>query len=264
MGKQGGTGRFLIMKRPILSSSDVVRTRRVRGRHTACAAYNTGYTLIEILVSTALALLLLTAVITIFGNVSESISESRSMLESAEQLRLASTRLQQDLAGVTVTMNPPRDPANNEGYFEYIEGPATATSNPAVNTDVSTNPADTTVGDFDDILMFTTRSTGRPFVGRHYNPVTANIEAIQSDVAEVAWFVRGHTLYRRVLLVAPAVPLATQPGHSFYDGNDLSVSIRPLTAAGVLVANTLGDLTRRENRFAHCSVANVQQEWQQR
>ena len=35
------------------------------------------------------------------------------------------------------------------------------------------------------------------------------------------------------------------------------MSIRPLTAAGVLVANTLGDLTRRENQFAHCSVANV-------
>ena len=105
------------MKRPILSSSDVVRTRRVRGRHTACAAYNTGYTLIEILVSTALALLLLTAVITIFGNVSESVSESRSMLESAEQLRLASTRLQQDLAGVTVTMNPPRRPGQQRGIF---------------------------------------------------------------------------------------------------------------------------------------------------
>ena len=48
------------------------------------------------------------------------------MLEAAEQLRLAATRLQQDLAGVTVTMNPPRKPANNEGYFEYIEGPVDA------------------------------------------------------------------------------------------------------------------------------------------
>ena len=61
--------------------------------------------------------------ITIFGNVSQSMTESRSMLEMAEQLRLAETRLQQDLAGVTVTMNPPRNPANNEGYFEFIEGP---------------------------------------------------------------------------------------------------------------------------------------------
>ena len=32
-----------------------------------------------------------------------------------------------------------------------------------VNTD--NGQTDATVGDFDDILMFTTRSTGRPFVG---------------------------------------------------------------------------------------------------
>ena len=57
---------------------------------------------------------------------------------------------------------------------------------------------DTTVGDFDDILMFTTRSSGRPFVGKFNGSGT-----IQSDVAEVAWFVRGRTLHRRVLLVAP-------------------------------------------------------------
>ena len=69
------------------------------------------------------------------------------------------------------------------------------------NTDVTaSNPPDTTVGDFDDILMFTTRSTGRPFVGK----CAAARQPIQSDVAEVAWFVRGRTLYRRVLLVAPA------------------------------------------------------------
>ena len=97
------------------------------------------------------------------------------MLESADRLRLTATRLQQDLAGVTVTMNPPRKPENNEGYFEYIEGPVgTATMNNggtpiplnpvAVNTD-NANALDTTVGDFDDILMFTTRGTGQPFVG---------------------------------------------------------------------------------------------------
>ena len=74
----------------------------------------------------ALSLLLLGAVITMFGKVTESISDSRSMLEMADRLRLAEERLQLDLAGVTVTMNPPRDPANNEGYFEYIEGPVDA------------------------------------------------------------------------------------------------------------------------------------------
>ena len=75
--------------------------------------------------ATTLSLLLLGAVVAMFGRVGEAITDSRAMLEAAERLRLASVRLQQDLAGVTVTMNPPRDPANNEGYFEYIEGPVT-------------------------------------------------------------------------------------------------------------------------------------------
>ena len=57
-----------------------------------------------------------------FGKVSEGIGDSRSLLEMADRLRLAEERLQLDLAGVTVTMNPPANPANNEGYFEYIEG----------------------------------------------------------------------------------------------------------------------------------------------
>jgi type II secretory pathway component PulJ len=259
MGKERGTGGFLIMKRPILLSSRIVRTRRVRerhtacagygrGGHTACAGYDAGYTLVEILVATTLSLMLLGAVITIFANVSQSVGESRSMLEAAEQLRLASTRLQQDLAGVTVTMNPPRNPANNEGYFEYIEGPITATTASSVAQNTNATPAtpDTTVGDFDDILMFTTRSTGQPFVGKV--PTTVNpTGAIQSDVAEVAWFVRGRTLHRHVLLVAPAANLAGAVPAGFYANYDISARVQ----GGTVVANTLGDLTRRECRFAH-------------
>lgn len=176
------------------------------------------------------------------------------MLESADRLRLTATRLQQDLAGVTVTMNPPRKPENNEGYFEYIEGPVGAATmnnggtpiplNPAVNTD-NANALDTTVGDFDDILMFTTRGTGQPFVGKF------NGGTIQSDVAEVAWFVRGRTLYRRLLVVAPSANLTGVLGANFYANYDVSVQA---SGTGV-VANTLGDLTKRENRFAHQSGA---------
>ena len=180
------------------------------------------------------------------------------------------TRLQQDLAGVTVTMNPPRRPENNEGYFEYIEGPITQAnaSSYAVNSDSGSVP-DTTVGDFDDILMFTTRSTGQPFVGR------ANGTTVASDVAEVAWFVRGRTLHRRALLVVPSILQQLDTNHdgvlsatelglpsalgtgAYYANYDVSARIQ---GAGI-VPNTLGDLTRRECRFAHAggfpySVAN--------
>jgi len=222
-----GTGKIL-MKRPI-----PVRSR---------AAVHAAFTLVEILMALALSLLLLGAVITMFGKVSESIGDSRSLLEMADRLRLAETRLQLDLAGATATMNPPRNPANNEGYFEYIEGPATTGSNIAVNTDNGSNQ-DTTVGDFDDILMFTTRSNGQPFVGR----------SGQSYVAEVAWFLRGRTLHRRVLLVMPGTITNMRigsPGGFSYANSDVSVHLNSGTPATV-TANTLADLTRRANRFAH-------------
>ena len=212
-----------------------------------------GYTLVEILVATTLSLLLLGAVVQMFGRVAESITNSRAMLESADRLRLAAARLQQDLAGITVTVDPPRRPEDNEGYFEYIEGPVTAATASGVaenTTDGATAVPDTTVGDFDDILMFTTRSSGRPFVGKL--PVGINPSGtIQSDVAEVAWFLRGRTLHRRVLLVTPSVsyPITvTSSSPGFYANNDVSVHVE----GSRLVPNTLGDLTRRECRFAHC------------
>ena len=106
-----------------------------------------GYTLVEILVATTLSLLLLGAVVRMFGDVGQGITDSRAMLESADRLRVVQARLQQDLAGVTVTMNPPRKPENNEGYFEYIEGPMDAgpphpmsLPDPAVNTDNGDDP----------------------------------------------------------------------------------------------------------------------------
>jgi hypothetical protein len=196
-------------------------------------------------VATAISLLLLGSVIVMFGNVSEKITESRSITEMAERLRLAQIRLQQDLAGITVAVNPPRKPGDNEGYFEYIEGPAvvggSGTSGVAKNTE-NGNAIDPTVGDFDDILMFTTRSTARPFVGRF------NGSTIQSDVAEVAWFVRGHTLHRRVLLVVPGVSFPNGTTQTnYYINYDVSARYDGTK----MIANTLGDLTLRENRYAH-------------
>ena len=216
---------------------------------------SSGYTLIEILVATTLALMLLGAVVRMFAQVGEGITDSRAMLEAADRLRVVQTRLQQDLGGVTVTMNPPAKPENNEGYFEYIEGPvgtAGAMTQPSAvafdTTSSSTATPDTTVGDFDDILMFTTRSTGRPFVGK-YGATT-----IQSDVAEVAWFLRGRTLYRRVLLVAPSatVPVYTSYPNNYYANFDVSARVgKDSSNNNIYVFNTLGDLTRRECRFAH-------------
>lgn len=251
-----------------------------------------GFTLVEIMVATALVLLLMAIVVQIFADVGRNIRNSRTALESNDRQRSAQRRLMHDLAGVTCPMRPPLNPDDGWGYFEYLEGPigpvfaaSTVAQYDAINNGVMA--PDTSIGDFDDILMYTARSRGEPFVGRFtYKRSPVGTETpdgtdavgtykfaattIQSEVAEIAWFVRGTTLYRRVLLVRPdglpdfdirtaAVdPLPVTAG--FYGYFDLSVHTiggiydrdpARATQAVQIVPNTLGDLTKRENRFAH-------------
>lgn len=228
------------MNRPVTFATP--RTRSVPRR---------GYTLIEILVATTLTLMLMGAVVEVFSMIGDSVKSSRSVLEMSGRMRATAERLQLDLSGVTVTMQPPRRPESNEGYFEVIEGPNVV---PAVNIDDNNSP-DTTVGDIDDILMFTSRSSKQPFIGR------VGGGTIESDVAEVAWFLRGRTLYRRVLLVAPqvSIPATLAGARGYFAYNDISVrwNNTGVVATSGLVANTLGDLTKRECRFAHQSP-NIQ------
>ena len=156
--------------------------------------------------------------------------------------------------------------------------------------------------------MLTVRSRGEPFVGRVFVKTVGGEgedptgpfgvqRSAQSPLAEVAWFVRGRTLYRRVLLILPDLGLdlrqppapgdpwsytnslhydtTTPPELGFYgnyyenrykdvkdnrfkgfDNNfDLSVRLdKPIAsnpATWRYVPNTLADLTKRENRFAH-------------
>lgn len=238
-----------------------------------------GYTIVEILVALSLSLVLMVMVVHIIGTVGTSIARGRAGLEMADRLRAAQARLSEDLGGVTVSMAPPRDPAANEGYFEYTEGPAgfgtVVTNYPYTdprNLDDGGSVPDTTVGDLDDMLLFTTHSKTQPFVGKlsHVSGGVLVEETIQSPDAEVAWLVRGRTLYRRVLLVAPQCLNVFNPGgngriypatwtlgaESFFKKNDISVR-RTLDASNVtcLAPNTLGDLTKPEDRFAHQTAA---------
>ncbi len=238
-----------------------------------------GFTLVEILIATAISLIMLGAVVAVFASVMQSINQARAVLETSDRLRSAAELLRADLKGVTVIPVPPRDPANNEGYFEYTEGPIGQNGQirpfpgahplAVVNLDdldAAGNPyQDSTVGDNDDILMFTTRSTGRPFVGRCL--VNGQPTTIESDVAEVAWFVRGNRLYRRVRLVAPKVmTLCDANGNGRLDpgewvpANDAGavnfnryydVAVHFDRNAGGWVFSALGDLTEPENRYAH-------------
>ncbi|MDG2385316.1 MAG: hypothetical protein P8N76_26840 [Pirellulaceae bacterium] len=254
----------------------------------------TGVTLVEILVSVALTLLVVLAVVRVFEVLGGNVTESRTILELSGQLRNVSAQLQNDLNRVTVRTLPPIDPASGAGYLEIIEGVRSDrdidgdsivnTADPqadpfAVRVENGQPPRDTEVtspeflnrvanvlGDTDDMFMATLRSTGKPFTGQIGGQI------YESPLAEVVWWIQpmqpamgasstagatGLAIHRRVLLIRPDlnhVPAVRQQlasagtdYHKFLALNDLSV--RPSTSG--FVANSLQDLTNRENRFAH-------------
>lgn len=281
------------------SHFNAYRVRRLSTRRSDVT--RRGFTLVEMLVAVALTLIMMTTVVTVFGLVMDGISNSRATIEMTDRLRGARNRLALDLQGATAPMTPPISPDISAGFSEIIEGPigaifpaaAFATRSDEDAGSSGTLSADYTVGDNDDVLMLTVRSpSNEPFTGRftpwNYNPqnpqtpqAVGDPVIVQSRVAEVSWFLRGTTLYRRVLLVLPG-PVAVQvpsgvvspqpiPPRPLVDSNGgnyrsfyalYDVSVRQedgpwglqATAGqgtGRLVANTLADLTKRENRYGH-------------
>lgn len=197
-----------------------------------CRLRMRGMTLVEMLVAMAASLLLMAAVAQVFGAFSGAMSNSQAILETDSRLRNVARRLRDDLRGVTVQLLPPRNPEQGEGYFEVIEGPL----GDAVAADGET----VAVADIDDVLLYTTRSTGTPFIGRGptNSSNAANLtDMFESPVAEIAWFARPtvpattpatYTLYRKQLLVMGYVgvdPFYSAPGgdnaldFDAYDGN---------------------------------------------
>ncbi len=213
-----------------------------------------GLTLVELLVAITLTLILVAAVLGVFQWVGDGVTKNRSLIEGNGQLRNVALRLQDDLDSITVPVMPWADPADQLGYFEYVEGPMRDGGNDAPNF---------RTGDSDDILMFTARAKGRPFVGRF------GATTIESEEAEIIWWIRpvdfnndgtpdSATVYRRVLLIRPdlngsngQLAGAGNNALTFYQNNDISVR----AFGGGLAANSLGDLTKRECRALHVASA---------
>ena len=249
-----------------------------------------GYTLLEILVATTLTLILMYGVAAIFSQIGSLMSQTQNVMGMSNNLRSARNRLLDDLKCLTVPQL--KAPSSNYGFFSYVEGLGGCynkilSNNPpepltpqatALNTEAG--GADTTVGDTDDILSFTAKApAGKWFRGRFTKfekPNETNTatwseyqQIIESEYAEIVWFVRGTTLYRRVLLIVPDTALQerladfetwenaqslslpkTSEGYGFYRYFDVSVH---LDEQGHVVANTLSDLSNRKNRYGYWS-----------
>jgi hypothetical protein len=228
---------------------------------TDCPARRGGMTLVEMLVATAMTLIVMGIVAQLFGLVANTLNGSRDTIKMSADVRSVANMLRRDLAGITVKPLPPVAADSDAGYLEIIEGTV---------TDAAAGFSQLT-GDCDDVLMFTTRSMDQPFVGR-FTPSAGVVESIESNVAEVVWFCRAspsafqvaagstlYTLYRRQLLVTEYpyaggfsnvnnAVTAALPGVLY----DYDLSLRP--DGTVVRPNSLSDLSRREFRAWHDTV----------
>lgn len=221
------------------------------------APLRSGFSLAELLVASTIGLLVMAGVASLFSVFSRSLSQSQSTVDLTSRMRAAAWKLRQDLDGVTCPVVPWLSPDANTGYFEISEGPQRDTTLTFVaNAGTANLEADT-----DDVLMFTTRAPAGSFSGRY---LTAD-RTIESPYAEVAWFcqeaanqpaagTKVYNLHRRQLLVLGYVGLPEFSSNSIagavpaiYETYDLSLR----SEGGRLYPNTLGDLTKRENRLAH-------------
>src|SRR5262245_25028641 len=190
------------------------------GRHPNRCAPGRGFTLVEMLVAMVLTLILVTAIAQFYAIVGDSVKDGRAMIEMGGQMRAAVQRLQADLALVTVSLVPWTDEGAASGYFEYFEGAAndynangnfytSGPNNGLPIIDATEDLRDATgtfvangdgipdlqqfgvtnlLGDGDDFLAFTIRSSGQPFTGRYANPINTGTPVIYtSQLAEVAW-----------------------------------------------------------------------------
>ncbi|HAN99057.1 MAG TPA: hypothetical protein DCQ98_17210 [Planctomycetaceae bacterium] len=253
-----------------LVSAELSRTKSRRS-----GGVRRGLTLTEILIAVTVTLVLMAALVNAFAAINDEISSSRAVLELAGQLRGSSETIREDLRGVTVPVGPWVDPSEGLGYFEYAEFATAGTGvNPrnlpiaGVNFSTYHERADNLVGDLDDVVMFTCRSNGKPFRGRLRVP--GGTRMIESPLAEIAIWTRLNdvdgdgvlnrtigeyvVVYRRVLLIRPDLNDAatgriapTNDLLAWYQNNDVSVH----ASANGLVANSLGELSKREHRFAH-------------
>ena len=229
-----------------------------------------GMSLVEMLAAMAVTLILILALAQVFSIIGDNVADGRAIVEMSSSIRDTANRLQEDLDSITVPARPWPEPGSGLGYLEYLEGSGFDLAPDFPQWDPTNRiKAASIVGDSDDVLAFTVRSTGQPFVGR------LNGNTIRSHVAEIIWWLEPSdtnkngkwdwrpnegvretfSLYRRLLLILPDrtnLP-AGQTRQQFYLNNDLSVR----QENGSLLANSLADLTKRQNRAGHVPESGV-------
>ncbi|XZE34619.1 hypothetical protein SH501x_000084 [Pirellulaceae bacterium SH501] len=296
-----------------------------------------GLTLIEVLIATTLTLMLMLALAQGFKTLSQSVSEGRTKLGLSDQLRGITMTLRSDLDRCTVPRNPGQ-PYPGPGYFKYYDGPIWDST--ALQVSLASGQAllGSKWGDIDDVLMFTAKAEdGQVFRGtvpravliisqlnrfdkerKYPNSSLTEVDnfisgidwaaawttevSIESDLAEIAWFMmplaEGNrlpvatpplgafieptvsqtvvdvspldgmpdkiALCRRVLLIRPDIDLSPNPSDSTYRTLIATGLTHALAPRAIFTAgNPASYRTAMHQFFQRCDLSLKLKNWEQ-
>ncbi|MFO1064797.1 MAG: hypothetical protein U0892_13110 [Pirellulales bacterium] len=131
------------------------------------------FTLLEVLLATAVTLLMMLSLAKIFTLIGDGMKQGRAGLTLNNRLRAITFRLRNDLNNLTVRLKPPADAVGSAGYLEYTDGPMSDFTcmlfdpNNAPDSKVLSNVIRSSrIGDMDDVLMYTARAGDSWFTGK--------------------------------------------------------------------------------------------------
>ena len=122
--------------------------RNHREQFAAGGPTRRGVTLVEMLVTVAVLVIIMTVMVQIFQSATGALTAAQTIQDLDNQLKLLDSTIRSDLGGVTARFTPPLDPAQGLGYFEYGENEF----------------ADMQGEDSDDYLRFTAKAPAGPAV----------------------------------------------------------------------------------------------------
>jgi prepilin-type N-terminal cleavage/methylation domain-containing protein len=155
------------------------------------------FTLVEMMVATAVSLILILGMVEAFRVIGEAVADGRATLTMSGQIRTITNRLQNDLTSVTAPARAWALEGAGLGYTEIGEGPATDSFNfgpdgqPGIagtdddgngtiddfselgwpgSDDEDSLTSRSMLGDYDDYVAFTVRSREGQFTGRVRHP----------------------------------------------------------------------------------------------
>lgn len=121
--------------------------------------------MLEVLVATAVTLLMMVSLAQIFKIIGDSMKQGRSALELNNRLRGVALRISNDIQNFTIVPDPPTDLNSGAGYLKIYDGPITDFSTTQLSTAAPIGNM-SRFGDVDDIIMGTIRANDVWFTGK--------------------------------------------------------------------------------------------------